>query len=216
MASDRGQDRYSDFVALETLRLRKLFFESLLSSWRRFHVFESSHPSFRRTVFLGAPLFSSWRRYGLMSFGSSFSRLRCILESGIKVNFSRLCCTSLAYKVEFDWFLQLLGDIKWSELWFAFSNPKICQFIVADGVFHKLKLILSRFVVCRTLSKNRKELEVKLLKKRKEVVNVGGWGVKENCLTSTLEVKVSKRIVWRGEGEREFSSGWVCLQATQT
>ena len=53
MASDRGQNRYSDFVALETL----LRFENcssshcLLSSWRRFHVFESSHPSFHRTVF---------------------------------------------------------------------------------------------------------------------------------------------------------------------
>ena len=58
MASDRGQNRYSDFVALETL----LRFENcssshcLLSSWRRFHVFESSHPSFHRTVFFGAPL----------------------------------------------------------------------------------------------------------------------------------------------------------------
>ena len=53
MASDRGQNRYSDFVALETL----LRFENcssshcLLSSWRRFHVFESSHLSFHRTVF---------------------------------------------------------------------------------------------------------------------------------------------------------------------
>ena len=28
----------------------------LLSSWRRFHVFESSHPSFHRTVLFGAPL----------------------------------------------------------------------------------------------------------------------------------------------------------------
>ena len=28
----------------------------LLSSWRRFHVFESSHPSFHRTVFFGPPL----------------------------------------------------------------------------------------------------------------------------------------------------------------
>ena len=58
MASDRGQNRYSDFVALETL----LRFENcssshcLLSSWRRFRVFESSHPSFHRTVFFGAPL----------------------------------------------------------------------------------------------------------------------------------------------------------------
>ena len=45
-------------MALETL----LRFENcssshcLLSSWRRFHVFESSHPSFHRTVFFGAPL----------------------------------------------------------------------------------------------------------------------------------------------------------------
>ena len=58
MASDRGQNRYLDFVALQTL----LRFENcssshcLLSSWRRFHVFESSHPSFHRTVFFGAPL----------------------------------------------------------------------------------------------------------------------------------------------------------------
>ena len=58
MASDLGQNRYSDFVALETL----LRFENcssshcLLSSWRRFHVVESSHPSFHRTVFFGAPL----------------------------------------------------------------------------------------------------------------------------------------------------------------
>ena len=53
-----GKNRYSDFVALETL----LRFENcssshcLLSSWRRFLVFESSHSSFHRTVFFGAPL----------------------------------------------------------------------------------------------------------------------------------------------------------------
>ena len=35
----------------------------LLSSWRRFHVFESSHPSFHRTVFFGAPLALTSRRY---------------------------------------------------------------------------------------------------------------------------------------------------------
>ena len=61
MALHRGQNRYLDSVArrmLETL----LRFENcssshcLLSSWRRFHVFESSHPSFHRTVFFGAPL----------------------------------------------------------------------------------------------------------------------------------------------------------------
>ena len=57
MASDWGQNRYSDFVALETL----LRFENcslshcLLSSWRRFHVFDSSHPLFHRTVFFEAP-----------------------------------------------------------------------------------------------------------------------------------------------------------------
>ena len=57
MASDRGQNRYSDFVALETL----LRFENcsssncLLAPWRWFHVFESSHPSFHRTVFFLAP-----------------------------------------------------------------------------------------------------------------------------------------------------------------
>ena len=58
MASDRGQNGYSDFVALETL----LRFENcssspcLLSSWRWFHVFESPYPTFHRTVFFGAPL----------------------------------------------------------------------------------------------------------------------------------------------------------------
>ena len=47
-----------NFVALETL----LCFENcssahcMLSSWRRFHVFESSHQWFHRTVFFGAPL----------------------------------------------------------------------------------------------------------------------------------------------------------------
>ena len=58
MASDRGQNRYSDFVALERL----LRFENcspsncLLSSWGWFRVFESPYPSFHRTVFFGAPL----------------------------------------------------------------------------------------------------------------------------------------------------------------
>ena len=66
MASDRGQNRYSDFVALETL----LCFENcsssncLLSAWRRFHVLSlySSHCFLR-----GTAGFSSWRRYGLLS-----------------------------------------------------------------------------------------------------------------------------------------------------
>ena len=59
-----------NFVVLKTL----LRFENcssshcLLSSWSRFNVFVSSHPSFHRTVFFGATVaFSSWRRYGLMS-----------------------------------------------------------------------------------------------------------------------------------------------------
>ena len=65
MASDRGQNWYSDFVALKTL----IRFENgssshcPLSSWRRFHVFKSSHLSFLR----GTVGFSSWRHYGLMS-----------------------------------------------------------------------------------------------------------------------------------------------------
>ena len=56
MASDRGQNQYSDFVALETLlRLENCSSSHcLLSSWRQFHVFESSHPSFHRTVFFEA------------------------------------------------------------------------------------------------------------------------------------------------------------------
>ena len=59
-----------NFVVLKTL----LRFENcssshcLLSSWSRFNVFVSSHPSFHRTVFFGATVaFSSWRRYGFMS-----------------------------------------------------------------------------------------------------------------------------------------------------
>ena len=58
MALHRGQNRYSDFAALETLPRFENCSSShcLLSSWRRFHVFESSHPSFHRTVFFGAPL----------------------------------------------------------------------------------------------------------------------------------------------------------------
>ena len=62
----------------------------LLSLWRHFHVCESSHPSFLRTVFFGAPLaFLPCSVAGLMpvvaSFlrrrvvGSSFRRLRYIL-----------------------------------------------------------------------------------------------------------------------------------------
>ena len=61
MASDRGQNRYSDFLALETLLRFENYSSShcQLSSWRRFHVvFESSHPLFHRTVFFGAPLAS--------------------------------------------------------------------------------------------------------------------------------------------------------------
>ena len=80
MASDRGQNRYSDFVALET----PLRFENrssshcLLSSWRRFHEFKSSHPSFHRTVFFGALLvFPRGIAMGL--------RRRCVI-------FMSLCC----------------------------------------------------------------------------------------------------------------------------
>ena len=92
MASDLGQNRYSDFVALETL----LRFEigstshSLLSSWRRFHVLKSSHPSFHRTVFFSGHrwlffLASLWAYVVVASFlclrviRSSFRRLGYIL-----------------------------------------------------------------------------------------------------------------------------------------
>ena len=83
MASDRGQNRYSLFMAPQRL----LRFENcsssycLLSSWRRFYVFESSFPSFVSSYcFLRAPLaflrvvkfffrynLSSRRRNGLVS-----------------------------------------------------------------------------------------------------------------------------------------------------
>ena len=91
MTSDRGQNRYSDFVALETLLRFENCFSShcLLSSWRRFHVLESSHPSFHRTVFFGvllAFLRGVARAYVVVaSFlclrvdGSSFRQLRYIL-----------------------------------------------------------------------------------------------------------------------------------------
>ena len=83
MASDRGQNRYSDFVALETL----LRFENcssshcLLSSWRRFHVFELSHPPFHRTVFFGTPL--AFRRGVAMGYVvvASFLCLRVVGSS---------------------------------------------------------------------------------------------------------------------------------------
>ena len=92
-----GKNWYSDFVALETL----LRFENcssshcLLSSWRRFHVFESSHPSFHRTVFFGAPL-SFLRGFAvglccrcvilcLRVVGSSFRRLPYILGQVLDV-----------------------------------------------------------------------------------------------------------------------------------
>ena len=106
MASDRGQNRYSLFMAPQTL----LRFENcsssycLLSSWRRFDVFESSCPSFHRTVFFGAPLAflrvvkfffrcilfleaSQWACFVVASFsspyffGSSFRQLSYIQDS---------------------------------------------------------------------------------------------------------------------------------------
>ena len=108
------------FRGLEnTSSLRKLFFESLSV------VFVASVPCLRVVT----SLFSSYcflrgtagflrgvgmglcrRCVSVASFlclrvvGSSFRRLHYILDSGIKVNFSRLC-TSSAYKVQFDWFL---------------------------------------------------------------------------------------------------------------
>ena len=97
MASDRGQNRYSDFVALET----PLRFENrssshcLLSSWRRFHEFKSSHPSFHRTVFFGAllvfPRAVLWAYVVVASFlclgvvRSSIHRLRYILGQVLDV-----------------------------------------------------------------------------------------------------------------------------------
>ena len=114
MASASGQNRYSLFMAPQTL----LCFENvssvycLLSSWRRFHVFESwSAPrSFHRTVFFGAPqaflrvvkfffrynLFletSQWACFVVASFSnpyffaSSFPRLSYIQDSN-KLAFS--------------------------------------------------------------------------------------------------------------------------------
>ena len=85
MASDRGQNRYSDFVALETL----LRFENcslshcLLSSWRRFHVFESSHPRFivlsSYCCLRGVGSMSSSRR--IPRFIVLFSSSHCLLSS---------------------------------------------------------------------------------------------------------------------------------------
>ena len=107
MASDRGQNRYSLFMAPQTL----LRFENcsssycLLSSWRRFHVFESSFPSFVSSYcFLRAPLAflrvvkfffrynlfleaSQWACFAVASFsspyffGSSFRQLSYIQDS---------------------------------------------------------------------------------------------------------------------------------------
>ena len=90
MASDRGQNRYSDFVALEIL----LRFEncssshSLLSSWRRFHVFESSHPSFHRAVFLRVTVLPP--RLNLVSQQIMLMQVACILDyDWIKLRRSR-------------------------------------------------------------------------------------------------------------------------------
>jgi len=75
-----------------------------MSSSRRIPRFIVPYSSGHRCVVAASFLY-------LRVVGSSFRRLRYILDSGIKVNFSRLCCTRPAYKVEFDWFLPLLGDI---------------------------------------------------------------------------------------------------------
>ena len=79
-----------------TSTLQKLFFKTLsVVSWRCFHVFESSHPSFFRNVFFGAPLaFPSGIAMDLHvveSFlclrvlRSSIHRLRYILEQVLDV-----------------------------------------------------------------------------------------------------------------------------------
>ena len=179
MASDRGQNPYSDFVALKTL----LRFENcssshcLLSSWRRFHVFESSRPSFHRTVFFGAPLAF------LRGFAMGLCR-RCVSVASFLCLRVVDCTTYLTavLKSTFPAFaraqLTRSNSIGFYYSWVT-SHDLSCGLRsvenLSDGVFHKLyKLILSPFVVCRTLSKNLKELEVKLLKERKEVVNVGG------------------------------------------
>ena len=113
MASDWGQNRYSDFVALGTL----LRFENCSSSHRTV-VFVASVPCLRVVASLvssycclrGVGSMSSSRRIPrfivpysssflcLRVVGSSFRRLRYILDSGIEVNFSRLCWTPLLHK----------------------------------------------------------------------------------------------------------------------
>ena len=90
MVSHREKKRNSDFVALETLLLFENCSSShcLLSSWRRFHVFESSHPSFHHIVFFVASL---WAYVVVASFlrlrvvGSSFRRLPYILGQVLDV-----------------------------------------------------------------------------------------------------------------------------------
>ena len=184
MASDRGQNPYSDFVALKTL----LRFENcssshcLLSSWRRFHVFESSRPSFHRTVFFGAPLaFSVASVWAYVVAASPLRHFYVFVSSDLRF----VDCTTYltaVLKSTFPAFaraqLTRSNSIGFYYSWVT-SHDLSCGLRsvenLSDGVFHKLyKLILSPFVVCRTLSKNLKELEVKLLKERKEVVNVGG------------------------------------------
>ena len=114
---------------------------------------------------------SCFRRGVIRLLGSSFRRLRYILDSGIKVNFvnfSRLCCTSLQGRIGLVFTIVGWHQMIWAVVRVRSVTRKSVSSFVAYGVFHKLlKLILSRFVVFRTLFKNRKELEVKLLKKRK-------------------------------------------------
>ena len=114
MASDRGQNRYSVFMAPQTLLRFENFpsFYCLLSSWCRFHVFESWRAPrlFHRTVLFGAPLAflcvvkfffryilfleaSQWACFVVASFsspyffGSPFPRLSYIQDSN-KLAFS--------------------------------------------------------------------------------------------------------------------------------
>ena len=83
MSSDRGQNRYSDFVALQTL-LELLRFENCSSSRRIPRFIEPFSPGHRWLFFVASP----WACIVVASFlclrvvGSSFRRLRYVLDSG--------------------------------------------------------------------------------------------------------------------------------------
>ena len=86
MASDRRENRYSDFFSLETfLRFQNCSSSHcLLSSWRRFHVFESPYPTFHRTVFFGAPLaFLRGVAMGLCRRWESLGHFYVFVSSGL-------------------------------------------------------------------------------------------------------------------------------------